>query len=162
MGAASQHQQANSLGKALRLNKVTANLVQANETSNGYLYIVDYVLVEPEDSTYLQQTSPSASSAILSSSMSSLLGGHNSALLEFIQNFVSPSSQALNLSVSSMLALIGTLSLAILVLLVVALVLVVRRHKQNKLLNNRHEQLESGMTSASSANSGSTSTTKSL
>lgn len=129
-----------------------ANIVQAQEASNGIVYIVDNVLILPEDSYYLIQTgsSPSASSSIL--------GGHNSYLGDLLHSLLSPTP--FNLSASSVLAIISTLTLAISILLVLALVLLVRRRRQNKL--NRHQQLESGLTSASSANSGSTSTTKSL
>lgn len=137
--------------KALKFGQVNANIVQADEASNGFVYIIDSVLVQPDDAEYLAQTAPAAGS-----SMSSLLGGRNSALAEFLHALLSPSP--MNLSAHSMLIAIAALTLAISALVIFALVLVVRRRRHN----NRHQQLESGLTSSSSANSGSTSTTKSL
>jgi len=138
--------------KSLRLAQSNANIVQVNEASNGFVYIIDNVLLLPEDADYIVQTS------VAPAVSSSLLGAHNSAILDFINGLLSPGP--LNLSAQSIIAVIGTLSVAITVLLVLALVLTVRKRRQNKL--NRHHQLESGLTSSSSANSGSTSTTKSL
>ena len=141
--------------KALKLENTLANIVQVDEASNGYVYVIDNVLLLASDPDYLVLTSASPA---VSSSMSSLLGAHNSAILDFIHSLLAPAP--FNLSAQSVLALLATLTLAIVLLLVVALVLIVRRHRQNKL--HRHQQLESGLTSSSSANSGSTSTTKSL
>lgn len=144
--------------KSLKLDSASANIVQVNEASNGFVYIIDNVLLLPNDADYIVQTSASPA---ISSTVSSFLGGHNSAILDFLNNLLTPnSSNPLNLSANSMLALIGTLFLAISILLVLAIVLVIRKRRQSKM--NRHQQLESGLTSSSSANSGSTSTTKSL
>lgn len=144
------------LGRALKLDSSNANIVQAQEASNGFVYIIDNVLLLPEDSNYIIQTQQSPA---MSSTMSSLLGGHNSAILDFIHSLLTPTP--FNISASSVLVLISVLILAIAVLLISALVLLVQKSRRNK-LNNHHQQLESGLTSASSANSGSTSTTKSL
>lgn len=144
--------------KSLKLDSTSANIVQVNEASNGFVYIIDNVLLLPNDADYIVQTSATPA---ISSTVSSLLGGHNSAILDFLNNLLTPSSaNPLNLSANSMLALIATLLLAISILFVLTIVLVVRKRRQNKL--NHHQQLESGLTSSSSANSGSTSTTKSL
>lgn len=135
-------------------DSVNANILQINEASNGFVYILDNVFLLPEDTNHIVQTSSSPT-------MSSLLGAHNSAILDFIQNlFLLPGNGTI--AQYSILALIATLTLAILLMLVFALVLVVvRKRRQNKL--SRHHQLESGLTSSSTAsNSGSTSTTKSL
>lgn len=142
--------------RSIEFGSTQANILQAYETSNGFVYLIDNVLILPEDPDYIVQTS---STPAISSTMSSLLGGHNSALLDLIQSlFSSTTSQ---MSTNSMIVLIGTLTMAIVALTLVALVLIVRRYRQSKSLN-RHQQLESGLTSSSSANSGSTSTTKSL
>ena len=146
---------ANQIKRALKFSSAQANILQAHETSNGFVYLIDSVLISPEDSEYIVQTS---STPAISSTMSSLLGAHNSAILDFVHSFLSSSSTALNANL--MLSLIVTLTFLIIVLALVAFGLIVRRRRQSKL--NRHEQLESGLTSSSSANSGSTSTTKSL
>lgn len=149
------HSQQQPRLKSLKLDSASANIVQANEASNGFVYVIDNVLLLPEDSNYIVQTSQPPT---VSSSMSSLLGAHNSAIFDFVHGFLSPAP--LNMSTNSILALMATLTVAIAILLILALVLVVRKSRQNK--QNRHRQLESGLTSSSSANSGSTSTTKSL
>lgn len=136
-------------------DSVRANIVQVNEASNGFVYVIDNVLLQADDPDYIVQT---RSTTAISSSMSSLLGAHNSAILDFIHALLAPSP--FNMSAQSTLALLGTLLVAITALVLIAALLLVRRRKQNKL--NQHRQLESGLTSSSSANSGSTSTTKSL
>lgn len=142
--------------KSIRLgDSASANIVQVNEASNGFVYVIDTVLLQPDDPSYIVQTS---SSTAVSSSMSSLLGAHNSAILDFIHNLLAPSP--FNMSAQSTLALLGTLLVLITALVLIASLLLIRRRKQSKL--NQHRQLESGLTSSSSANSGSTSTTKSL
>lgn len=128
-------------------------------TSNGNLYIIDRVFALPDDGLYIQQTG-SAPSA--SSTMSSLLGGHNSFLLEMLQVLIGNGHQ--QASRSGPLILLGTLLCGILLLSLLAAILLVRRRRQHNKLAG-HRQLESGLTSSSSANStsGSTSsTTKSL
>lgn len=138
----------------LRDDPQPANIVHAAGATNGFVYIIDHVLLLPDDSGHLLQTS----SAPAISSMSSILGPHNSVVLDFFQHVMAPFGY---LSAQSLLALIGSLMFAIAALIVLALVLVLRRRRQNKL--NRHQQLESGLTSSSSASqTGSTSTTKSL
>lgn len=144
------------LGRALRLDSSNANIVQAQEASNGFVYIIDNVLLLPEDSNYIIQTQHSPA---ISSTMSSLLGGHNSAILDFIHSLISPTP--FNISATSALMLVIVLVAVILILIISAMVLLIKGSRRNK-LNNHHQQLESGLTSASSANSGSTSTTKSL
>lgn len=147
---------AQQIRKALKYSSSQANLIQLHETSNGYLYLIDNVLLADDDANHLVQTS---STPAISSTMSSLLGAHNSAILDFLHQLFTSSTSAM--SSHLMLSLIGTLMMAILLLTLVALVLVARRRRINKM--NRHQQLESGLTSSSSAsNSGSTSTTKSL
>lgn len=149
--------------KSIKFNSINANIVQANEACNGFLYIIDNVLLLPEDTSYIVQTSQSPT---VSSTMSSLLGGHNSILFDFLQTLLSPAANSsasyFNLSTNSFITIISSLTLAIAFLLILALILIIRKSRQNKLRNN-HQQLESGLTSSSSANStGSTSTTKSL
>lgn len=147
---------AGHIRKVLKFSSSQASFLQAYETSNGYLYLIDAVLLAPDDVEYLVQTS---STPAISSTMSSLLGAHNSAILDFLHNLFASSTSAM--SANLMLTLIGTLTLAIVALALVALVLVARRRRISKL--NQHQQLESGLTSSSTAsNSGSTSTTKSL
>lgn len=141
--------------KSLSLESSSANIVQANEASNGWLYVIDGVLLLPNDAEHIVMTSAAPA---ISSTMSSLLGAHNSAIFDFIHNLFAPAQ--INMTTSSVFTLIGTLTVAIALLLLVALLLIARRRRQNKL--HRHQQLESGLTSSSSANSGSTSTTKSL
>lgn len=149
--------QQTAIRKALKLGATQANILQTHDTSNGFVYLIDNVLILPDDSEYIIQTS---STPAISSTMSSLLGAHNSAILDYIQSLFTSTTNG-QMSANSMIALIGTLTMACVILTLVALVLIVRRHRQNKSLN-RHQQLESGLTSSSSANSGSTSTTKSL
>lgn len=136
-------------------DSASANIIQVNEASNGFVYVIDNVLLQADDPSYIVQTS---SSTAVSSSMSSLLGAHNSAILDFIHNLLAPSP--FNMSAQSTLTLLGTLLVLIAVLVIIAALLLIRRSKQSKL--NQHRQLESGFASSSSANSGSTSTTKSL
>jgi len=142
------------------MGQQVANIVQAYEASNGFVYLIDEVLVTPEDVEHLQQTGTAPSSP-----MSSLLGGHNSALGELWQNFLANFSNSKQdpEQTNLLTTLIGTLSCAIILLaLVIALVLVGKRRRRQQKLNG-HQQLESGLASSSSgSNTGSTSTTKSL
>lgn len=145
---------ANSIRRSVKLAGALANIIEAHETSNGFVYLLDQVLVQPDDAQFLVQTWPSSAAA---GAMASLLGAHNSALIEAIHSLFTANGIT---NASTMITLIGSLLLAILLLTALMLVLLVRRRRQSKL--NRHQQLESGLTSSSSANSGSTSTTKSL
>lgn len=147
--------------KALRFNSINANIVQASEASNGFVYIIDNVLLAPEDPSLIVQTSATPGVS------SSIYGAHNSLLLDFFNTVLASVYSApgrdryFDMNTSSFITIIATLTLAIAILLVLALVLIVRKRRLNKLANH-HQQLESGLTSSSSANSGSTSTTKSL
>lgn len=134
---------------------IVAKIVSANAASNGILYVVDQVFSSNDDAHLIQQTS-----STISTSMSSLLGAHNSAILDFIQALFSSSPSNGSILDHHQLALVCSAIALVMLLILATIIIVLRERKRTKI--NRHQQLESGLTSSSSANSGSTSTTKSL
>lgn len=53
--------QSNQRLKSVRLGETaSANIVQVNEASNGFVYVIDAVLLQPDDPSYIVQTSSSA------------------------------------------------------------------------------------------------------
>lgn len=124
-------------------------MVRAARAANGYLYVLDTVLLTPEDSQHLVQVQLAPSTAPSSN-----------RFFSFDYVLARINDQQLDPAAAGAL-LCGMLALMAVAL--VALVLVRVRARRAKL--NRHEQLESGLASSSSSSAhstGSTSTTKSL